>query len=40
MRHRSQLGALITDSPKGFQLPRAMAQTTPGAQLLFGPERP
>jgi len=39
-RHRSQLGALITDSPKGFQLPPSMAQTQPGAQLLFGPLRP
>lgn len=39
-RHRSQLGAIITDSPKGFQLPPSMAQTRPGAQLLFGPLRP
>ncbi len=39
-RHRSQLGAVITDSPKGFSLPPSMAQTIPGAHLLFGPERP
>ncbi len=39
-RHRSQLGALITDSPKAFRLPRSMAPAIPGAQLLFGPERP
>jgi LmbE family N-acetylglucosaminyl deacetylase len=39
-RHRSQLGAVITDSPKGFRLPPSMAKTVPGAQLLFGPERP
>jgi len=39
-RHRSQLGAMITDSPKGFQLPPSMAQPLPGAQLLFGPDRP
>ncbi len=39
-RHRSQLGALITDSPKAFRLPPSMAQTLPGAQLLLGPERP
>ncbi len=40
MRHRSQLGAVITDSPQGFRLPPSMAQARPGAQLLFGPERP
>ncbi len=34
-RHRSQLGAVITDSPEGFQLPTAMAQARPGVQLLF-----
>jgi LmbE family N-acetylglucosaminyl deacetylase len=39
-RHRSQLGAVITDSPKGFRLPPSMAHTIPGVQLLFGPERP
>jgi LmbE family N-acetylglucosaminyl deacetylase len=36
-RHRSQLGALIVDSPDAFRLPRSMAQTIPGVQLLFGP---
>lgn len=38
-RHRSQLGALITDCPHAFRLPPFMAQTLPGAQLLLGPER-
>jgi len=38
-RHRSQLGALITDSEKGFQLPSSMARTIPTAQLLLGPIR-
>ncbi len=39
-RHRSQLGAVITDSPEGFRLPPAMADRFPGAQLLFGPHPP
>ncbi len=39
-RHRSQLGAVITDSPEAFRLPPSMAPAIPGAQLLFGPERP
>ncbi len=38
-RHRSQLGAVITDSPEGFRLPPAMARALPGVQLLFGPAR-
>jgi LmbE family N-acetylglucosaminyl deacetylase len=37
-RHRSQLGAVITDSPEGFRLPPAMVDRFPGAQLLFGPQ--
>jgi len=39
-RHRSQLGAVITDSPDAFRLPPSMAPAIPGAQLLFGPARP
>jgi LmbE family N-acetylglucosaminyl deacetylase len=39
-RHRSQLGAVIADSPKAFRLPPSMAPAIPGAQLLFGPVRP
>ncbi len=39
-RHRSQLGAVITDSPKGFRLPSSMARSVPDAQLLFGPQHP
>ncbi len=39
-RHRSQLGAVITDSPDAFRLPASMAQNIPGEQLLIGPERP
>ncbi len=39
-RHRSQLGGVITDSPEAFRLPPSMAQTLPGAQLLFGPLSP
>jgi LmbE family N-acetylglucosaminyl deacetylase len=39
-RHRTQLGAVITDSVEAFQLPPSMAQTVPGPQLLFGPQPP
>jgi LmbE family N-acetylglucosaminyl deacetylase len=39
-RHRSQLGAIVTDSPEAFRLPPSMAPSIPGAQLLFGPVRP
>jgi LmbE family N-acetylglucosaminyl deacetylase len=39
-RHRTQLGAVITDSVDAFRLPASMAQTVPGPQLLFGPARP
>jgi hypothetical protein len=39
-RHRTQLGAVITDSAKGFHLPSSMARAFPDTQVLFGPERP
>ncbi len=38
--HRSQLGSVVDDSPKGFRLPRAMVRSAADAQILFGPEVP
>ena len=38
-QHRSQLGSVITDSPKGFRLPKALAKAAADRQMLFAARR-
>lgn len=38
-RHRSQVGAVVTDSPDGFSLPAGLVRRAGDPQVLFGPYR-